>query len=739
MEVARKSRSALTLPGGEPEAAKLAIEKFADAGVTCLRFSGIIDESFDGKKAARAVEGNTLVLDLGGIKKISSFGIREWIDFVTAAGKTAEHVILIECSPKIVDQLNMVANFAGGGRVFSFYAPFRCDYCDSEHRVLVEVARDYDTLRTMKLADRPCPACNESMYFDDDGASYFSYVLGQGPFELAPEVVAFLSAKLDYRVVAAPVALRVDKVIEGKLTYLRLAGDLEQSFPHDKLGEGVEGAVVVDLGAVPRVDPAGAARWRAFVQLVTPVVDQLWLIGVTPPLLEKLCGKDDLGSKTVVVDLVLPYTCEACGTTIAQTLDVAEHHAVLKFATAPEVRCPSCKAAMQGAAAESTMTVLPGLPAPALSKDVARVIADLRARRIEKPSAVARASMPAIAPPPPPPSRVVPMLGGALVVAMIAVGLVYYQRTSAHVDRGPFGLGPVVEHSAGSAVAFGQTELGEAACRDASGGLECAGASSPSPSLAEAEDEASDATTEAFAYALGSAISHATHVVVDHTARDAKLAAFRSDPTSTQARRDVRDSRRAVARALHGAPAPSERYWQAFDTKDGKRYVAFARIAVGRGDVDKVVAGYRESASALGATAITASPELAWSHPSIVRGAQIVVLDHGVLQDIGLAERYVVLAVDGHDVVDAAGFGKLATDEHAALAVHGGVLRLLVQTDNGDPREFEAAIAGPAAPVAPVTPPEHPQKAPDGVPQGGVNVWDRFGGNRGGGRNDPTQ
>jgi hypothetical protein len=190
---------------------------------------------------------------------------------------------------------------------------------------------------------------------------------------------------------------------------------------------------------------------------------------------------------------------------------------------------------------------------------------------------------------------------------------------------------------------------------------------------------------------------------------------------------------------LHGAPAPGERYWQAFDTKDGKRYVAFARIASGRADIDKLIASYREPVSALGATAVTASPELAWSHPSIVRGAQIVALDHGVLQDIGLAERYVVLAIDGHDVADAAAFGKLATDEHAALAAHGGVLRLLVQTDTGDPREFQAAIASPAAPVVPQTNVVHPPAPQNTAPQGGVNVWDRFGGNRGGGRNDPTQ
>src|SRR3954468_18062149 len=195
-------------------APKLVIEKFADGDVACVKFVGMIDESFEGKKLGATAAADTLVLDLGGVKKISSFGIREWVDFVATAAKHTRSMVLIECSPKVMDQLNMVANFAGGGRVFSFYAPFRCDYCDSEHLVLLQIDRDHEAIKSMKLAERPCPSCKEGMYFDEDGATYFSYLIGQGKFELAPEVAGFLASKLNYAVSDLNRKLRVDKVIE---------------------------------------------------------------------------------------------------------------------------------------------------------------------------------------------------------------------------------------------------------------------------------------------------------------------------------------------------------------------------------------------------------------------------------------------------------------------------------------------------------------------------------------------
>src|SRR4030095_16867194 len=168
--------------------------------LVCSVWAGGIEGGLEGKKLGRPASADTLVLDLGGVKKISSFGIREWVDFVTTAGKHARSLILIECTPKVVDQLNMVANFTGGGRVFSFYAPFRCDYCDTEHRVLLQVDRDFEAMKSLRLAERPCLSCKESMYFDEDGATFFSYLLGQERFQLEPAVEAFLASKLNYAV-----------------------------------------------------------------------------------------------------------------------------------------------------------------------------------------------------------------------------------------------------------------------------------------------------------------------------------------------------------------------------------------------------------------------------------------------------------------------------------------------------------------------------------------------------------
>ena len=111
-----------------------------------------------------------------------------------------------------------------------------------------------------------------------------------------------------------------------------------------------------------------------------------------------------------------------------------------------------------------------------------------------------------------------------------------------------------------------------------------------------------------------------------------------------------------------------------------------------------------------------------------------------MLQDLGIAEHQVVLAIDGHDVVDAASFAKVANDEYAQLVERGGTLRLLVQTDTGDPREFSTTIAGKHVDAPPPPPTGHGGHGghKDGG-SGGVNVWDRFGGSSRSGRDDPTQ
>jgi len=746
--------SQAALPADAP--AKLMVEKFADGAIACLKFAGTIDESFEGKKLGSTVSGDTLVLDLGGVKKISSFGIREWIDFVSTAGKLVRSMILIECTPKVVDQLNMVANFSGGGRVFSFYAPFRCDYCDSEHRVLLQIDRDHETIKTMKLADRPCPTCKESMYFDEDGATFFSYVIGQDKFELEPEVASFLASKLDYAVSDLNRKLRIDKVIEGRTTYLRLGGDLDRSFPRDKLAEGLEGTVIVDLSSIGRIEPAGAAEWRAFVKMVAPLVDQLYLAAAPPAFLEKLGSVEDLGPKAQVLTLTLPYACASCGTTSGQSIEVAHHHEVLKFATAPELRCPQCKHAMQCVAGETLMTLLPGLPRPTAGSDVVKSITFLRERALQAQregrrsnrSIVASSVMPVVVVPRS--SLLVPVLAALIAVVLVAGGYLAYQR----VTKGSApnsALGAISARSAETRPAWVASDTqGTATCVDtADKGLSCVGVSSLSARRDDAEDEAADAALDAVSNALAVRISDERWrlgvIPIYKSARDAKLAAFDRDPSNTSARRDVREARNAVGRALRATsggavPAtPTGRYWEEYSGADGKRYLAFAQVSLGATEVAKLAEGYARPATALGATAVSLFPLVGWRYPKLEHGAILTRLGTGPLQEVGLAEQYVVVAVAGRDVIDAASFAKLAGDEYGGLADTGGTLRLKVQANDGAPREFAAAIQ--AKQVEPPTksgsgkPPRHGNEAGSG----GVNVWDRYGGGKGSGRDDPTQ
>ncbi len=751
MEAARKSqpnlapngRGPTAPPAPETPATKLTIEKFADGGISCLKFSGTIDESFEGKKIARSIQAETLVLDLGGVKKISSFGIREWVDFATTAVKQVKQMILIECAPKVVDQLNMVANFAGGGRVFSFYAPFRCDYCDSEQRALLEVNKDFEAIKSMKLGDRPCPSCKESMYFDEDGSTYFSYMLSQGPFELDIDVIGFLAAKLDYRVGTIDQKVHVDKLIEGRLTYLRLTGDLNNTFPREKLAEGLEGTVIIDVTNVPRVEPAGAAEWRGFTQMVAPLVEQLYLVGVQPAFLEKLCDKEGLGPKGVVVDMSLPYTCSACGAASHQLIEVAKHHDVLKFATAPDMHCAQCKSAMQCTASEQAMTILPDLPNAglALTKDLEKQIGILRSRKFEKRVAAGAAGLPTA---PQRRSAAVPVLLALLLVVIAAGGAVFYMKSSSEQEPGPYGHGPVVARSADAPPTWIKAGVapGAAYCSEDGGGVSCVGVSTISPSQEDAEDEASDAAVEAIAFELGKRITDkewlATIPPIYTATRDAKLAALARDAQSTQARRDVRDGRRAVAHALSTVnPTPAGRYWEAFDGRDGRRFIAFVQVKLAGSDAQKLLESYTKRASALGATAVTFFPELAWKFPKVSRGAVIVGLASGTLQELGVAEHSVVLRIDGRDTPDAESFAKILGEERALVEERGGSLRITVQSDAGDPREFSQSFPGRYIEVAPDKGGKH--RGGKGDRPSGVNVWDRFGGNRGTGRDDPTQ
>ncbi len=742
-------RSQLIPVIAEPAPPKLQIDKFADGGIVCLRLAGTIDESFEGKKLAETIKAQTLVLDLGDIRKVSSFGIREWVDFITIVGKHAERIVLVECAPKIVDQLNMVANFAGTGRVFSFYAPYHCDYCDKDDRVLFQVDRDHETIKAMKPPQRPCGQCGEMQYFNEDPVTFFSYLAGQEKFDLDLDVGNFLAARLQYVVSDSARKLRIDKIIDGRTTFVRLGGDLDKGFPREKLAEGLEGIVLLDVAGIGKIEPAGAAEWRGFLQQVTPLAEAIYLTAVGPTFLDKLTRPEDLGPKAQVLSFTLPYTCAKCSTTAGQLIDVDEHFDVLKFATPPDLKCPDCKTAMTCAAPEGLMMHLPTLPRPVVSSELKKLVLDLRNRKVQVKKAATTVAEAAAA-----------QQGGSVWLAFtaaaaavaLAAGAFFVYKSFIADGGGAIGRGKLTGASVAARPAFITSDQALAAyCADEAGGLTCVGVSGLATSPDDAVDEAGDAALDGLTAEVATRIDDpAWRTRVGNLfapSRLAKLAAADKDPRSVQARREVRDARRAVAKALRATSggavpaAPSGRYWEEYTNGTVKQYVGFATYTVSAAEVKRLVDSYKTPVEALGARAMTVFPHIAWRHPEVSRGAVLVAVDKGPLRDLGLAPSYVVLEIGGRDVADAAAFAQLATDELSRLKQTGGTLAIEVQAGDGEAKAFATQVKS----DRPVIIDDGGGKRPGtGVGTGGkpgtgnVNVWDRYGGGTGG-RDDPSQ
>ncbi|MFI5288407.1 MAG: hypothetical protein ACHQ17_02095, partial [Polyangia bacterium] len=378
---ASQTRTGSTDPGSRP---KLRIDKITDGAITCLKLAGTIDEQFDGKKIAAGIKGGTLVLDLAEIERISSFGIREWVDFVTAISAKVTSLWFVECAPKVIDQFNMVANFGGTGHLVSFYAPYRCDYCDDDRRRLVQVVADWEQLKTGKLPERVCESCGNQEYFDEDPLTFFSFLQTHPPVEVPGEVAGFLAAKLNYSVEAGARKLKIEKQIDGRATYLKLSGDLDGAFPTNKLAEGLEGDVIFDLSGIGKIDPAGAAEWRQLMLQIAAPVERILLVGCPTAFVERLTKVEDLAQKGVVLSFSMPYSCPTCRSTSAREIDVGTYYDVLKFATAPELKCLDCKGPVTCAASEPLLAHLPSLPKPDISEDLKKQLHHFQEESLKK-------------------------------------------------------------------------------------------------------------------------------------------------------------------------------------------------------------------------------------------------------------------------------------------------------------------------------------------------------------------
>jgi eukaryotic-like serine/threonine-protein kinase len=141
---------------------------------TMVELRGDLSESAELDRLRRRLKGH-VVIHLGGIRRVNSGGVREWVNFISALCKT-NPVTLTHCSPSVVAQLNMIFNFRAHAGVRSFLAPYTCTRCDCEVEKLVDIETHFPDRNSRRMPEFTCDACGGAMEFDEVPDRYLSFL-----------------------------------------------------------------------------------------------------------------------------------------------------------------------------------------------------------------------------------------------------------------------------------------------------------------------------------------------------------------------------------------------------------------------------------------------------------------------------------------------------------------------------------------------------------------------------------
>lgn len=152
----------------------LHVVKEEHGDVLLVKFSGSIEENVDFTALLGTPSAPKMDLVLKEVLRINSIGVKAWIRYFSAAVSKGVQIRLFECSTAIVEQVNLISNFACGGTVESMYLPFCCATCGTE---LLGLFRTAD-LKRIKFAipDLKCSKCGGTASFDDIPEEYFGFM-----------------------------------------------------------------------------------------------------------------------------------------------------------------------------------------------------------------------------------------------------------------------------------------------------------------------------------------------------------------------------------------------------------------------------------------------------------------------------------------------------------------------------------------------------------------------------------
>ncbi len=298
----------------EPARTKAGIELTLSGEAAMVSVAGLIDEHFAGFGVIGSGVKN-LIINVSAMTRMTSFGVRQWLKGMDALPKTLTEIYLLGCPTFFVDQLNMVLNFGGSGKVLTVVAPFTCPSCGQESGETVDVLADRSTLAKGGIPEKECARCAGKLEFDETPESYFSFVTKYAASNIQPLAAQMLGSLGLYAALdsAGDKPPRIIKLVHGPVTYFRIIGTIGTMFRARPFLVGAEGEVVIDLAEVDRFDVLGQREWRRLLKSLAGQVPAVTLVDVTDSFLAT-CG-DSLGTaRNIFVSSVLvPYSCTDCG------------------------------------------------------------------------------------------------------------------------------------------------------------------------------------------------------------------------------------------------------------------------------------------------------------------------------------------------------------------------------------------------------------------------------------------
>lgn len=275
--------------------------------------SGLVDERFTGFGNLGTTK--TVIINVAEMTRMTSFGVRQWLKAMDAVPKSVTDLYLIGCPTFFVDQLNMVLNFGGTGKVLTVIAPYTCTSCGVESGELVDVHAERSNLAKGVLPEKACARCGGQLEFDETPESYFAFATKYAAATVTPAAAQLLASHglYDATSEAAEKPPRIIKLVHGSVTYFRIIGTIGSTFRARPFLVGAEGEVVIDLAEVERFDPAGLKEWKRLLKSLAGQVPALTLVDVNEAFLTAAADSFGIARNIAVSSLLVPYKCSACG------------------------------------------------------------------------------------------------------------------------------------------------------------------------------------------------------------------------------------------------------------------------------------------------------------------------------------------------------------------------------------------------------------------------------------------